>query len=107
MFGKGIHDSTMFEVCDCASTKEEAGGKRREWIVDIYKRFGPSDKAENASFLDETLDKHAGKEGTLFYELITKYGAAEGFVEFNGIANSFELEGPSEVPHSSSVGGSE
>eukprot|EP00931_Biecheleriopsis_adriatica_P039278 TRINITY_DN22465_c0_g1_i2.p1 TRINITY_DN22465_c0_g1~~TRINITY_DN22465_c0_g1_i2.p1 ORF type:complete len:262 (-),score=72.18 TRINITY_DN22465_c0_g1_i2:29-814(-) len=97
MFGKGSHSSTMFEVCDCADTEKEAWQKRRDWVLDVYTRFGPAEKASNETFIDEVLKKHKGKEGTLYFDLIIKYGGAKGFVEFDNVANTFELSGPSEV----------
>merc|ERR1719263_1255804 len=104
LFGAGSHASTMPEVCDCAKTEEEAKVKRRDWIVDVYSRFGPSEKAKDLEFIDGLLEKHKGKEGNLYYELITKYGGAAGFVEFDGIPNVFDLEGPSDMSSSPHAG---
>lgn len=101
MFGKGSHDATMLEVCDCAKTSDDALQKRRQWIRDVYRRFGPKDKAEDNEFIDGLLEKSKqkeSKEGSLYYELITKYGGSKGFVEFDGIPNTFEIDGPSDVP---------
>jgi len=50
MFGKGIHDNTMFEVCDCASSKEEARDKRREWILEQCQK---PDKNKQLKFPNE------------------------------------------------------
>merc|ERR1719401_3400759 len=101
VFGKGSHSSTMLEVCDCATSKEEARRKRMEWIKDVYKRFGPSEKAYDQPFLEGLLTKYKGREGELYYFLITKYGGTDGFVAFDNIPNTFEIEGPSEVGGSS------
>lgn len=95
-FGGGIHASSMPQVCDCAKTPEDATLKRREWISDLYRRFGPSDKADDAAYIDGLLEKYKGKEGRLYYELITKYGSAKGFVAFSAVPGSFDIEGPSD-----------
>jgi len=106
-FGRSSHSKTMLEVCDCVATEGRAQQNRREWVIDVYRRFGPREKAENTTFIDQTLQKHAGKEGQLYYDLITKYGAADGFVAFDGVANTFEYNGPSEVTALSSAANSE
>lgn len=54
-FGGGIHATSMTQVCDCAKTPDEARLKRRERIADLYKRFGPSDKANDATYIDGLL----------------------------------------------------
>lgn len=90
----------MPEVCDCHSSEARAIAKRREFIVDIYSRFGPSEKATDEAFVDGVLQKYKGREGSLAYELFTKYGTADGFVEFIGSPTTFELEGPSFVSDS-------
>merc|ERR1712107_458590 len=94
MFGQSSHSKTMREVCDCVP-EVEAGARHREFVVDLYTRFGPVEKAKDDAFIDSLLEKQAGKEGNLYYDLYTKYGGAKGFVEFDNVPNTFELEGPS------------
>jgi len=95
MFGAGSHASSMQAVCECKKTEAAANSQRRDYIVDIYKRFGNKTKADDAAYIDGLVSKYEGKQGKLYLELIHKYGGAEGFVEFDNIRNEFEIQGPS------------
>eukprot|EP00403_Amphidinium_massartii_P026277 CAMPEP_0178387746 /NCGR_PEP_ID=MMETSP0689_2-20121128/9231_1 /TAXON_ID=160604 /ORGANISM="Amphidinium massartii, Strain CS-259" /LENGTH=215 /DNA_ID=CAMNT_0020008117 /DNA_START=12 /DNA_END=655 /DNA_ORIENTATION=+ len=93
IFGKDFHSNSARTVCECVDSESEAQQRRREWVVDVYERFGDPVKASNETFINSLLEKNRGKEGKLVFDLITKYGGKPGFVQFNDIPNTFELLG--------------
>eukprot|EP00927_Polykrikos_kofoidii_P008866 TRINITY_DN13700_c0_g1_i1.p1 TRINITY_DN13700_c0_g1~~TRINITY_DN13700_c0_g1_i1.p1 ORF type:complete len:248 (-),score=49.26 TRINITY_DN13700_c0_g1_i1:43-786(-) len=93
MFGRGSFANSMTQVCDCLSTEAEAEERRREWVIDVYNRFGPQEKAQNRTLIDELMKNYNGKQGKLYFDLIKKYGAAPGFVQWDRVAADFTTEG--------------
>ena len=72
------HDS----ACTCVGTEEEANHAHLDFLQDIYQRFGPSKKANNATLHEHLLRKYKGMEAKLWYKLVLKYGTQKGFVDF-------------------------
>jgi len=98
MFGAGSFQSSMQGVCDCVSTKEKQTAAMRRFAEDIYDRFGPEGKKGNQTLIDSLMKKYEKKKGHLVFDLMMQYGASEGFVPFDNVAASFEVEGPSNMP---------
>ena len=55
------HDS----ACTCVGTEEEANHAHLDFLQDIYQRFGPSKKANNATLHEHLLRKYKGMEAKL------------------------------------------
>eukprot|EP00927_Polykrikos_kofoidii_P008867 TRINITY_DN13700_c0_g2_i1.p1 TRINITY_DN13700_c0_g2~~TRINITY_DN13700_c0_g2_i1.p1 ORF type:complete len:263 (-),score=44.08 TRINITY_DN13700_c0_g2_i1:32-769(-) len=98
IFGGVSFAKSMKQVCECFSTEGKADERRREWVSDVYKRFGSAEKAQNRTLIDELINKYNGNQGELYFNLINEFGAKPGFVQWDKVPADFALEGPSDVP---------
>lgn len=90
MFGAGSHSSGMRSVCDCVASKEEAKERYHAFVLDLYEKHGPAEKA-NSEFVEKLLAKFSGKEYSLIFTLYKKYG--KGFVAKGGsVPLDFRIE---------------
>ena len=83
IFGSEMHSIEHENACTCVGTEEEANQVHLTFLQDIYRRFGSSEKANNATLHQNLLRKYKGMEAKLWYKLVLKYGTRKGFVDFD------------------------
>ena len=81
--GSEMHSIEHENACTCVGTEEEANQVHLTFLQDIYRRFGSSEKANNATLHQNLLRKYKGMEAKLWYKLVLKYGTRKGFVDFD------------------------
>jgi secretory phospholipase A2 len=79
MFGRGSHSSSQRETVECVDSIETA---HERWTTFVQEIYDASDVVMDREQIERNLAKYKGKEGTLAYKLVLKYGQA--FVKKTG-----------------------
>ena len=82
MFGCQGYLGSQAESCECVA-KDRAPGRFREYVDAFYAAYNRS-KTSDPAELDGVLQKYAGKEGQLVYQLYRKYPQSIEIISRNG-----------------------
>lgn len=94
LFGGGMHASAQSKACKCYETEAEAASAHHKYLKEFYSRRNLEECKTDAQ-VDAILSKNKGKEGTMYFNLVLKYGTGKygseerpgtAFVKFDGVS---------------------